>query len=1076
MKYNIGMFGTFDVENYGDVFFPVVFQKAMEARELDFNLFAFSPVVSQKSGLLGVDYNVYPVNDLETIHQQYPLDAIVIGGGAIIHYSKVPVKLPEQDAFFDYKILDTWMAPILFALKNNIKILFNAPQVPYPFDDRLFDITKSLIDQIDYLSVRDEVSKSHVMSVYGEKEEPVEIFVTPDTVCCIPQYISEKELKGIRETILPFSSPYAVVHFNAQLPQREIPGLMSVIRYLASTGLKVLLLPLGYTHGDDQMIEQFHRETDGLCERIQKKLTIFEMASILSGCEIYVGASFHGAVTAVSYGRKAVSYNYIHPYKNQEMFKMFGLEEYVTDSSDQLLHVVEKRMADAKKGQVDRVIKRVNEHFDNLYQQITNGCKPSYMKFDSESSLHKLLPEAVKAFEYNKSLQILLQENEQKYIQKLSNLEYDKNKYISLYTSANKHNLELTKQYYAVLNMYNLIASSTWWKITKPGRKLTELVKRFIHRIPFLHLPYMTLISLKNLGYDETVEKIKDYKKEKYYRNPYPPRSILKAQKKTTFARPIKFSIVVPLYNTPQNFLKEMIDSVVDQSYPNWELCMADGSDSQHDYVGQYVAKRQKKDDRIKYRRLASNEGISENTNRCLEMATGDYIGLFDHDDVLHPSALYEYMKVICEKDADFIYCDEDKFETLKGKYYDPHFKPDFAEDNLRSNNYICHFTVFQKELLEQAGTFRKEFDGSQDHDLILRLTEKAKRIVHIPRILYHWRVSSASVASDPYAKPYTIQAGIRAVSEHLERCGLKGTVESTKVHPNIYRVKYELERQPLVSIIIPNYNHIKDLSTCLDSILEKTTYPNYEIIIVENNSDEETFRFYDTLKRYDNIKVVVYHPTSGFNYSAINNYGRSFANGEHLILLNNDIEVITPDWIEEMLMYSQRSDVGAVGAMLYYPNDTIQHAGVIVGVMRVAAHIYRTFPKGSPGYFGRCAYQQNLSAVTAACLMVKSAVYDEVNGLDETFEVAFNDIDFCMRIREKGYKNVWTPFAELYHHESISRGEEDTFEKQQRFQGEVDRFIERWEEPLNQGDPYYNPNLSYDHADFRTNPKKYLG
>ena len=541
-----------------------------------------------------------------------------------------------------------------------------------------------------------------------------------------------------------------------------------------------------------------------------------------------------------------------------------------------------------------------------------------------------------------------------------------------------------------------------------------------------------------------------------------------KAESNYEFKRDVKFSILVPLYNTPEDLLREMIASVECQTYSNWELCLADGSTDEFSYVGEYCKQSAKKDSRIKYKKLEENKGISENTNACIEMSSGDYIALFDHDDLLHSSALFEYAKVICEESADFIYCDEDKFEKVGGRLFDPHFKPDFAPDNLRANNYICHFTVFSRDLLEKVGGFRKEFDGSQDHDLVLRLTEQAKHIVHIPKVLYHWRVSSVSVASDPYAKPYTITAGINAVSEHLERVGLKGTVESSAVHPNIYRIKYEITGNPLVSIIIPNYNHVEDLSRCIDSIIKKSTYKNYEIIIVENNSNEETFEYYKTLDKYSNIKVVVYKPEPNeFNYSAINNYGFKFTSGEHIILLNNDIEVISPDWIQEMLMYSQRNDVGAVGAMLYYPDNTIQHAGVVLGVLTLAGHSFKHQPRGTAGYFGRAAYQQDLTAVTAACMMMRRGVFEQVNGLDETFKVAFNDIDLCMRIRKAGYLITFTPYAELYHYESVSRGDDTSPEKRKRFVSEVERFQKRWKKELEAGDPYYNPNLTLDAENF---------
>ncbi len=632
--------------------------------------------------------------------------------------------------------------------------------------------------------------------------------------------------------------------------------------------------------------------------------------------------------------------------------------------------------------------------------------------------------------------------------------------------------VELNEKYINTNKLYNEITNSFYWRITAIPRKITHKIKNAISKTPILMEAFVFVKGFLRGGFSGGRKAVANYhrfigKVKKQKLTLKVPKKIAQYQSSYKFSKDIKFSILVPLYNTPIDFLEQMIKSVVKQTYQNWELCLADGSDDKHSSVGRYCTSIAQKDKRIKYSKLVENRGISENTNECLKMATGDYIALFDHDDVLDPTALFEYMVVICEQDADFIYCDEDKFNKFGGKLFDENFKPDFAIDNLRSNNYICHFTVFNKDLIEKSGKFRKEFDGSQDHDMILRLTEQAKNIVHIPKILYHWRVSDASVASDPYAKPYTIEAGRKAVAEHLERVGLKGTVDSTKIHPNIYKIKYDIIGNPLVSIIIPNYNHVEELSRCINSILSKSTYKNYEIIIVENNSNKATFDYYETLKKYDNIKIVVYKPENGFNYSAINNYGVKFAKGEHFILLNNDVEIITPEWIEEMLMYSQRDDIGAVGAMLYYPNDTIQHAGVTIGMLTLAGHNFKHSPRGYCGYFGRAGYQQNISAVTAACLMVSSEVYEKVNGLDESFAVAFNDIDFCMRIRKEGYLIVFTPFAELYHYESISRGDDETPEKRKRFVSEVERFQSRWKKELEAGDPYYNPNLTLDREDF---------
>lgn len=573
-------------------------------------------------------------------------------------------------------------------------------------------------------------------------------------------------------------------------------------------------------------------------------------------------------------------------------------------------------------------------------------------------------------------------------------------------------------------------------------------------------------------GRQEAVRVINEHKEELRIREELYRKTLLTEeerteQKNTTFPTPQRFSILVPLYNTKEQYLTEMLDSVKNQTYPNWELCLADGSDESHQYVQSICQKESQSDPRIIYQKLKTNEGISGNTNECIRMATGDWYALFDHDDLLHPSALFEMMKIISAQPADLVYTDENTFNETPKDAFNPHFKPDYAPDNLRANNYICHFTAFKKELLEKAGGgFRSEFDGSQDHDLILRLTEQAEHIVHIPKILYYWRAHKGSTAEAIQAKPYVIEAGKKAVQAHLDRLGLKGSVGDGPV-PSMYRMRYELTSTPLVSILIPNKDHKDDLKRCIDSIRTKTTYESYEIIVIENNSTEpETFEYYEEIKQNPNIKVITYGKP--FNFSAINNEGAKAAQGEQLLLLNNDTEVISPDWIQEMLMYAQREDVGAVGAKLYYPDGTIQHAGIGIGIKMLAGHWHKNFPKDHPGYFGRLTYAQNMSAVTAACMMVPKSIYEALGGLDESFSVVFNDVDFCLRVREAGWLIVWTPWAELVHYESKSRGsDEDTPDKKAFFVKETNRFQRRWNRILTEGDPYYNPNLTREKEDF---------
>jgi len=631
-------------------------------------------------------------------------------------------------------------------------------------------------------------------------------------------------------------------------------------------------------------------------------------------------------------------------------------------------------------------------------------------------------------------------------------------------------NKQLTLDLNLAKHNYNAILSSRSWRCLKPFRYMASMIKKILNSNPITRNSIKGLRSIKRNGLKQTYKSYKvkisrDKGVSHVLGNLKLSRKEFKRQRNTIFKQTIKFSILVPLYNTPQKFLEEMIESVKNQSYLNWELCLVDGSDNEYSFVGDKCKVYAKKDMRIIYKKLDKNLGISENTNACIKMATGDYIVLFDHDDLLHPSALYENMKVINEQDADFIYSDENTFHLEPKDAFCPNFKPDFAIDTLRSYNYICHLSVFKKTLLDKVGNFNTDCDGSQDYDMTLRLVEQAAKVVHIPKILYFWRAHKNSVASDIAAKPYVIDSAQKALTDHLSRIGLKAKVLNSSII-STYKIEYEIFNQPLVSILIPNKDNVEDLHKCLKSIFENSTYTNYEVVIVENNSVEtSTFTYYASLKKYANITVVTWD--GKFNYSAINNFGVTFCKGEHIIFLNNDVEVISEKWIEEMLMFSQRADVGAVGAKLYYPDNTSQHGGVILGIGGVGGHAHKYFDRNAYGYMSRLCIVQNLSCVTAACMMMSRDVFEQIKGFDENYAVAFNDVDLCMRIRSAGYNIVWTPYAELYHYESKSRGNEDTPEKQKRFEGEVLRFKAKWAKELEAGDPYYNTNLTLEREDF---------
>lgn len=527
------------------------------------------------------------------------------------------------------------------------------------------------------------------------------------------------------------------------------------------------------------------------------------------------------------------------------------------------------------------------------------------------------------------------------------------------------------------------------------------------------------------------------------------------------------FSIVVPMYHTPTEYLDALIQSIQAQTYGQWELCLADGSGAAHERFAGAAAGETMIQGQIKYQWLGENKGIAGNTNAALAMAQGDYVVLADHDDLLTPDALYHFAAVIRDNDqADVIYSDEDKTDKKGKKCYDPHFKPDFNEDLLRSMNYICHLLAVRRSLAEEIGGFSPDYDGAQDYDFIFRATERARQVIHVPRILYHWRCHSASTAENPESKRYAFEAGLRAIQAHYERLGIRASV-THGAKPGMYVTHYERPSDPLVSVIIPTKDHSTDLDRTIRSVMACTSYSNLEWIIVENNSTEaETFAYYEALqKEFSNVRVVTWD--KGFNYAAINNFGATFARGEYLWLLNNDLEMITNDCVEGLLNPCMRPEIGIVGARLYYGDNTVQHAGVIVGLGGVAGHAFVGQPRYDCGYMAKDWCTQRLSAVTAACLMIRRSVFEEVGGFSEDLAVAFNDVDLCLKVRRAGYEVLYNAQVESYHYESKTRGLEDTPEKVARFNGEMDLFKEKWEQELRAGDPYYNVNLTLARNDF---------
>ncbi|RJQ27173.1 glycosyltransferase family 2 protein [Candidatus Parcubacteria bacterium] len=571
----------------------------------------------------------------------------------------------------------------------------------------------------------------------------------------------------------------------------------------------------------------------------------------------------------------------------------------------------------------------------------------------------------------------------------------------------------------------------------------------------------MILTNLRQNAFSRHPYNFLIYKK--WIQQNEPDRKELSRQRSAVFGYMPKISIVVPLYNTQPKYLKALFYSILNQTYENWEVCLADGSNSECRRREQLIQKI-KNDSRFKYKQVV-NKGISYNTNQAILLSEGEYISFLDHDDVLAPFSLYEFTKAINENpETDIFYSDEDHL-SIKNRRILPYFKPDFSKEFLRSTNYICHQVVVRKSIGDRIGWLREGMDGAQDHDFLLRVTDLTNHIVHIPKILYHWREIPGSAAYDMKSKMYAFEAGKKAIQDHLKRNNIEGLV--TDGHGlGFYRIFYRLNNRPLVSIIIPNKDNWIVLEKCINSILNTSTYHNYEIIIIENSStDSKTFDYYEKIESDSKIRVLRWEKP--FNYAKINNYGAKHANGEFFLFLNNDIQVINPDWVERMIEHFAKPDVGVVGAKLYFPNNTIEHGGFFLGIRGFGSHSHIGFPRNSFGYFGRLITVQNYTAVTGACLLTKRDIFEEVKGFDEQFEYNYNDVDYCLKIKEKGYCTIWTPYTELYHHECQTRKEMCQEQFDRFLIAERDKFRKKWPSISETVDPYYNPNLHNERDDF---------
>ena len=618
-----------------------------------------------------------------------------------------------------------------------------------------------------------------------------------------------------------------------------------------------------------------------------------------------------------------------------------------------------------------------------------------------------------------------------------------------------------------IVSMNNTLFTRLISRARLINKKLFKPIKKIGHGIAFLWREHHFLIPPALWGKYLKVfcVKVKHlFVKDTYYPfnvkqyNKWIKKHETKSEYKELEYQPL-ISILIPVYNIERYYLSECLDSILNQTYQNFEVCLADDCSTKKETI-ETLEEYKKKDKRIKVVYRKENGHISKTTNSALEIATGEFIGLMDDDDVLTDNCLYEMVLALNEnKELDFIYSDEDKLD-MKGRRCEPHFKPDYSPDSILGGNYFCHFEIIRASIIEKIGGFRTEFVGAQDFDLFLRVIDETTpdKIKHIPKILYHWRKIPGSTADTVESKEYAIEAGRNAVEETMKRRKIDAEV-TVPIESTHYIVNYKYKKEPKISIIIPTRDLADILDRCLNSIYEKTKYDNYEVIVVDNDSKEEyTKEIFKKYSTHKNFKVIEYKKE--FNYASINNYAVKKSTGDYILFLNNDTEVITPDWLEKMVGYAMQKHIACVGVKLLYPNDDIQHGGVVLGIDGIARHAFLNYERETVGFYGRMVIPYNYSAVTAACLMIERKKFDEVNGFTEELRVAYNDIDLNLKLRKKGYYNVFLPQVELYHYESKSRGLDTTTEKYKQYLKEKEYMLNHWKEEL-ENDPFYNPNLS---------------
>lgn len=1109
----IALCGTFEVDNYGDHLFPAIFARACQELRGEVTVELFSP----GQGADAFDGGpIHALDELGSLQGQF--DGFVIGGGDIVRFDPSPHSdLADVLVNAHAKLL---LLPTLCASLSGKAVAWNAPGVPMSVGPGYRLVLEQILQATRYLSVRDPASGER-LGFHGN-----EIPVAPDSAFLLSRYFPREQLAPVQMDLrqrLSLRGDYITFHASPSTTcKSEFAAAEQHIRRVAEAlSLPLLLLPLGPVHGEREFLASLREIHPDKFQLVEGKLHPLEIASLIAHARLHIGTGLHGHITAAAYGVSSAVIDTFGLNKLEEFGRLTGQTVWrrwgdLSAWAEQI-----EWAAPPRKEAIATVQEGILQHFQKMLGALLDHRPAHRLESGSFMAIVAGMLEAQRAMSPghdDAELRRIAADWEEKYRAFIRDAELNfakmaersRRDLIAAEQSADRlegeclklrldldleavhrrnlerENTRLAQALVLQTQLAERMRRSWVWMPWKPFRWLEREVRKARKSIAKSVFPGEARASDSLVPLAEKADVNRSDREPAANEGPEKPAKILDGEYERWFqlygdmlatglplhrsptARGVEplISILTPVYNTPHRLLLRMIESVRNQSYPHWELCLADDASTDPE-VRKFLQDAAKADERIHVVTRARNGHISEASNSALQIASGEFCALLDHDDELAPHALREVVETIGRHPVvNLIYSDYDRIDE-DGSHSRGYFKPDWNPDLLLSQNYICHLAVYRTEILREIGGFRRGLEGSQDWDVALRFSERCEptQILHIPKVLYHWRRHEKSVSYNIEATHYAVTAAKRAVVEHLARKNREAEVIDTQYN-GWFRVRYAMRTEPRVTIIICTRDRGELLSRCVESILTKTEYSNYEILIVDNDSREpEALDLLESFKNHPRVAVI--HERGDFNFSALNNCAVRKTTSDVVCFLNNDTEVISADWLKEMVSHAVREEVGVVGPKLLYPDGRLQHAGVVLGIGGFAGHVFTGLPGASDGYMGRAQLLQNYTAVTGACMVLRRSVFLEAGGFNEIdLKITFNDIDLCLKIHEAGYRNVWTPFAQLYHHEAASRGADSTFEQKERALAEALYFRNRWRE-LIYDDPAYNPNLSLVGAGF---------